>query len=67
MAIPQHPDWTLPNPDALLDPDGPPLPDTESLLSEVGATYPAVAYPAAQEDAGEEEVDETIFAGLIHP
>ena len=35
MAIPQHPDWTLPNPDALLDPDGPPLPDTESLLSEV--------------------------------
>ena len=46
MQLPQHPDWTLPNPDALMDPDGPPVPDDESLLSEVGATYPVVAYPA---------------------
>ena len=46
MPVQQHPDWTLPNPDALLDPEGPTIPDDESLLSEVGATYPAVAYPA---------------------
>ena len=41
-----QPDWTLPNPDAVLDPGEPPLPDTESLLSELGASYPVVAYPA---------------------
>jgi hypothetical protein len=67
MQFPQHPDWTLPNPDALLDPEGPPLPDTESLLSEVGATYPAVAYPAPQEEAGDQQLEDTIFAGLLYP
>jgi hypothetical protein len=67
MQMPQHPDWSIPNPDALLDADGPPLPDTESLLSEVGATYPAVAYPATQDDAGEQELEDTIYAGLIFP
>jgi hypothetical protein len=67
MPLQQHPDWTLPNPDALLDPEGPPVPDDESLLSEVGATYPAVAYPAQQEDAGEEQLEETIYAGLVFP
>jgi hypothetical protein len=67
MATPQHPDWTLPNPDALLDPEGPPVPDDESLLSEVGATYPAVAYPAAQDDADEEQLEEAIYAGLVFP
>jgi len=67
MPIPQHPDWTLPNPDALLDPDGPPVPDDESLLSEVGASYPSVAYPGSQESTGEEELEETIYAGLVFP
>ena len=66
MALPQHPDWTLPNPDALLDPEGPPVPDTESLLSEV-ATYPLVAYPGAQESADEDKLEETIYAGLVFP
>lgn len=67
MPQPQHPDWTLPNPDALLDPEGPPVPDDESLLSEVEATYPAVAYPGSQEEAGEEQIEETIYAGLVFP
>jgi hypothetical protein len=66
MPLQQHPDWTLPNPDALLDPEGPPVPDDESLLSEV-VTYPVVAYPAMQEDAGEEKLEETIYAGLVFP
>ena len=66
MPLQQHPDWTVPNPDALLDPEGPPVPDDESLLSEV-ATYPAVAYPAMQEDDGEEKLEETIYAGLVFP
>ena len=30
-----HPDWTFPNPDAVMDPAEPPLPDTESLLAEL--------------------------------
>ena len=67
MPVQHHPDWTLPNPEALLDPDGPPVPDDESLLSELGATYPAVAYPAAQEDAGESQLEETIYVGLVFP
>jgi hypothetical protein len=65
-----QPNWTMPNPEALLDPDGPPLPDTESLLSEVSASYPSVAYPASQEETGEmgeEQVEETIYAGLVFP
>ena len=67
MPIPQHPDWTLPNPDALLDPGGPPVPDDESLLSEVGASYPSVAYPGSQDSTDEEELEETIYAGLVFP
>ena len=39
----QHPDWAYPNPDAMMDPGEPPLPDTESLLAELRAGYPAVA------------------------
>ena len=67
MQMPQHPDWTLPNPDALMDPAGPPVPDDESLLSEVGATYPSVAYPAQQDEVGDEQLEETIYAGLVFP
>ena len=66
MPLQQHPDWTLPNPDALLDPESPPVSDDESLLTEV-ATYPAVAYPGMQEDAGEEKLEEAIYAGLVFP
>ena len=67
MPLQPHPDWTLPNPDAVLDPGGPPIPDTESLLSELGAAYPVVAYPAQQEDAGDDQLEETIYAGLVFP
>ncbi len=60
--------WAQPNPEALQDPSDPPLPDTESLLSELGAFYPVVAYPAAQEsEDASSEVDQTIYAGLIWP
>ncbi|HZO59969.1 MAG TPA: hypothetical protein VFB51_09780 [Solirubrobacterales bacterium] len=62
-----QPDWTLPNPDAVLDAGEPPLPDTESLLSELGAAYPVVAYPAPQEEGGEERLEEAIYAGLVFP
>ena len=60
-------DWTQPNPDALFDPGEPPLPDDEALLSELGASYPVVAYPAQQDEAGEDQVEETIYAGLVFP
>ena len=66
MPTHSEPNWSLPNPDALLDAVEPPVPDTDSLLSEVGATYPVVAYPAQQE-GGEEELEETIYAGLVFP
>jgi hypothetical protein len=60
--------WAWPNPDALQDPAGPPLPDTESILSEVSSQYPAVAYPAAQEgDYEDDQVEQTIYAGLVWP
>ena len=60
--------WAQPNPEALQDPSDPPLPDEESLLSELGAFYPVVAYPAPQESTDEaSEVDRTIYAGLIWP
>ena len=29
--------------------------------------YPVVAYPAQQEDDGEEQIEETIYAGLVFP
>jgi hypothetical protein len=63
-----QPDWTLPNPDAVLDPVEPLLPDTEALLSELGASYPIVAYPAQQDEVNDDEaIEETIYAGLVFP
>jgi hypothetical protein len=61
--------WAQPDPTALLDEKDPPVPDTESLLSELGAFYPVVAYPAPQErsDDLDSEVDRTIYAGLVWP
>jgi hypothetical protein len=60
--------WAQPNPDDMIDVTDPPLPETESLLSELGAFYPVVAYPAAQRsDDDESELDQTIYAGLVWP
>jgi hypothetical protein len=60
--------WAQPNPDAMVGVADPPLPDTESLLSELGAFYPVVAYPAAQESEDEtSELNRTIYAGLVWP
>ena len=60
--------WAQPNPSANLEATDPPVPDTEALVSELGAFYPVVAYPAAQrsEDEGS-EVEQTIYAGLVWP
>ena len=56
------------NVDALVGVEDPPVPDTESLVSELGAFYPVVAYPAGQESEDvESEVDQTIYAGLVWP
>jgi hypothetical protein len=65
MPMNPEPNWSIPNPDALLDAVEPVVPDTESLLSEV-VTYPVVAYPGQQE-GGEEALEETIYAGLVFP
>ena len=62
-----YPDWTVPNPDAVMDPGEPPVPDTETLLAEVEATYPLVAYPAPQQETGEEALDDAIYVGLVFP
>jgi hypothetical protein len=54
------------------------LPDTESLLGQLGSMYPVVSYPAAEESAeGEDvdpveeerrdELDATIMSGLLCP
>jgi hypothetical protein len=63
--------WSQPNPADMQDAGGPPVPDTESLLAEVGASYPIVSYPApaasAEDAPAEERVEETIFAGLVWP
>jgi hypothetical protein len=61
--------WAQPNPADIQEPAGPPLPDTESLLAEVGAFYPMVSYPApaADDESAEERVEETIYAGLVWP
>jgi hypothetical protein len=61
--------WRQPNPKDLQDASGPPLPDTETLVAELGAFYPVVSYPDVQEDDREPEaaLDETIFAGLVSP
>jgi hypothetical protein len=43
-------------------------PDTETLLAELGAFYPVVTYPTAQEEPKpDEQLDEVIFAGLVWP
>jgi hypothetical protein len=62
--------WRQPNPTDLQDAGDPPVPDTETLLAELGAfypVYPAVSYPAAQEEEQEPEeaVEQAIFAGLV--
>jgi hypothetical protein len=61
--------WEQPNPADLQVAEEPPVPDTESLLAEVGSSYPAVSYPAAQTEDTEQEsaVEQTIFAGLVWP
>jgi hypothetical protein len=60
--------WAQPNPLDLQEPTEPAVPDTETLLAEVGAGYPAVSYPAQQEiEEPEELVDQTILAGLVWP
>ena len=41
-------------------------PDTETLLAELGAFYPVVIYPTAQEEHTE-QLDQVIFAGLVWP
>ena len=59
--------WRQPNPTDLQDPGDPPVPDTETLLAELGAFYPMVSYPAAQDEEREPEeaVEQAIFAGLV--
>jgi hypothetical protein len=43
-------------------------PDTETLLAELGAFYPVVTYPTAQEEPKpEEQLDQVIFEGLVWP
>ena len=43
-------------------------PDTETLLAELGAFYPVVTYPTAQENPRpDEQLDQVIFAGLVWP
>ena len=74
-----EPDWGRPNPSDLIDPAGPPLPDeerlvtdeplpeTESVLSGLGASYPMVAYPDAQSNGdGDDDLERTIYAGLVN-
>jgi hypothetical protein len=66
--LPMMDKWAQPNPDAMIDVADPPVPETESLLSELGAFYPVVAYPAAQDTEDlDSEVDQTIYAGLVWP
>jgi hypothetical protein len=63
--------WSQPNPADLQEASGPPVPDTESLLAELGASYPIVSYPAPatepEDQPAQEQVEETIFAGLVWP
>jgi hypothetical protein len=43
-------------------------PDTETLLAELGAFYPMVTYPTAQEDPErQDQLDAVIFEGLVRP
>ena len=59
--------WRQPNPTDLQDAGDPPVPDTETLLAELGAFYPVVSYPSLQREEREpaEAVEQTIFAGLV--
>jgi len=44
------------------------LPDLDSLVAEVGSSYPLVAYPADAEPADERgAMDAMILAGLVKP
>ena len=65
---------------ALEAPFASPLPDTDSLLSELGALYPVMAFPTAVEassspadareaivEEGRVELDARILAGLLWP
>lgn len=65
---------------ALEAPSASPLPDTDSLLSELGALYPLMAFPTAVEassspadaqeavvEEGRVELDARILAGLLWP
>jgi hypothetical protein len=65
---------------ALEAPSASPLPDTDSLLSELGALYPVMAFPTAVEassspadareaivEEGRVELDARILAGLLWP
>ena len=61
----------------------PDLPDTECLLGELGSMYPVLTYPSSSEhaegewdrrdeletatDAGREQLDASIMAGLLWP
>ncbi len=42
-------------------------PTTSHCCPSSATSYPAVAYPAQQEEAGEEQLEETIYAGLVFP
>jgi hypothetical protein len=71
--------WAQPNPSDLTDPARPPLadeeplftkplPDTEVVLSELGAFYPIVAHAETHESFDrEEQFDRSIYAGLVSP
>jgi hypothetical protein len=61
--------WTQTDQTDLQNPHGPPQPDTETLLSELGAYYPVVSYPATPEQEPEEEaaLDQAILAGVLSP
>jgi hypothetical protein len=67
-----EPRWEQPNPSDLQAVTDPPVPDTETLLAEVGSSYPVVTYPASQDSREAEQgpdtaVERTIFAGLVWP
>jgi hypothetical protein len=65
--MPVKTDWAEPR---LADPDqsAGSQPDTETLLAELGAFYPMVTYPTAQENpAPEDQLDAVNFEGLVRP
>jgi hypothetical protein len=65
--MPVKTDWAEPRL-ADTEQDARSQPDTETLLAELGAFYPVVTYPTAQENpAPEEQLDAVIFDGLVRP